>query len=124
MSEPTMHRWKREDGDQSPTVGDLVRGAVGVAKAALGVQAAPADVVRERWAACLACESHDCGRCTACGCFTGAKIRVAGESCPRGAWVAVTVGSSDEAARVAPSAPNATRRGCCGRRKANAQGGQ
>jgi hypothetical protein len=117
-------RWKRADGDHSPTVGDLVRGAVGVAKAALGVQAAPTEVVRARWAACLACEDHDCGKCSACGCFTGAKVRVAGESCPRGAWVAVTVGSSDEVARSAPSAPGGTRRGCCGRRKADAQGDQ
>lgn len=99
-------RWKREDGDQSPTVSDLVRGAVGVAKAALGVQAAPAEVVRERWAACLACAEHDCGKCTACGCFTGAKIRVAGESCPRGMWAAITVEGSDPA-----------KRGCgCGKR--------
>jgi len=115
MSEPTIHRWRREDGDQSPSVGDLVRGAVGVAKAALGVQAASDEVVRARWAACMACESHDCGRCTACGCFTGAKVRVAGESCPRAIWAAVTVGASET---------NETRRGCCGRRKADAQGGQ
>lgn len=124
MSNPTVHRWTRGDDDQSPSIGDLVRGAVGVAKASLGVQAAPDETVRSRWAACLACDAHDCGRCRECGCFTGAKIRVAGESCPRGVWVAVTVGSSEEAARTAPSAPGATRRGCCGRRKADAQGDQ
>ena len=109
MSEPSVHRWKRGEGDMSPSVGDLVRGAVGVAKAALGVHAAPDETVRARWAACLACDAHDCGRCTACGCFTGAKIRVAGESCPRGVWAAVTV----EGAEPSP------RRGCCGRRKAD-----
>ncbi len=107
------------DGNEiqrSVTVGDMVRGAVGVAKAALGVQAAPVEVVRARWAACLACAEHDCGRCIACGCFTGAKVRVAGESCPRGVWVAVTVGSSDEPATTAPGAPSEARRGCCGKR--------
>jgi len=99
-------RWRRGDGDQSPSVGDLVRGAVGVAKAALGVQAAPDETVRARWAACLACEAHDCGRCRECGCFTGAKIRVAGESCPRGLWTAVTVEGAEP-----------TKRGCgCGKR--------
>jgi hypothetical protein len=119
-----VFKWRRGEQQTAPGVGDLVRGAVGVAKAALGVQPAPSEVVRARWAACLACADHDCGRCMACGCFTGAKIRVAGESCPRGVWVAVSVGSSEEAARTAPSAPSATRRGCCGRRKADAQGGQ
>ena len=110
MSDPTVHRWTRGDGDQSPSVRDLVRGAVGVAKAALGVQAASDETVRSRWAACLACDAHDCGRCTECGCFTGAKVRVASESCPRGVWAAVTV----EGAESAPKRP------CCGRRKAGA----
>jgi len=99
-------RWKRGDGDQSPSVSDLVRGAVGVAKAALGVQAACDETVRSRWAACLECDAHDCGRCRECGCFTGAKIRVAGESCPRGKWAAVTVEGTEP-----------TKRGCgCGKR--------
>lgn len=105
----TTTRWKRGETNQSPSVGDLVRGAVGVAKAALGVQAATDEVVRARWAACLACDAHDCGRCTACGCFTGAKVRVASEACPRGVWSAVTVEGSE------PS----PKRGCCGRRKAD-----
>ena len=101
-----VFKWRRGEQQTAPKVGDLVRGAVGVAKAALGVQPAPAEVVRERWAACLACEDHDCGRCMACGCFTGAKVRVAGESCPRGVWAAITVEGSD-----------ATKRQCgCGKR--------
>ncbi len=82
---------------------DLLHGAVGVAKAGLGVDAAPADVVKSRWELCSTCDQHDCGRCEACGCFTGAKVRLAGESCPQGKWVAVG---------VTTSAP----RGCCGKR--------
>jgi hypothetical protein len=114
----TTYKWTRgqptrEDSDQSPSVGDLVRGAVGVAKAALGVQAAPDETVRARWAECLACDSHDAGRCTACGCFTGAKVRVAGETCPRGKWQAVTIEGA-----------SAKRGGCCGRRKTDPQGDQ
>ena len=97
---PTGEPEITQDG---PGVGDLVRGAVGVAKAALGVQAAPAAVVRERWGHCLACLKHDCGRCLVCGCFTGAKIRVAGESCPERKWVAVTVNTE-------PPKP------CCGKK--------
>ena len=89
--------WRKGDGSR------LIKGAVGVAKAALGVQADAVEVVQERWATCLACEEHDCGRCKVCGCFTGAKVRLASESCPQGKWTAVGVTTS------APSR-------CCGKR--------
>jgi len=89
--------------DAKPGVGDIVRGAVGVAKAALGVQVAPVNAVIDRWSICSSCDQHDCGRCKACGCFTGAKVRVAGESCPQGKWTAVGVTKS-------------AHRECCGRR--------
>jgi hypothetical protein len=103
-----MKRWRmtpsgEPEVTEGPGLGDMVRGAVGVAKAALGVQAAPVAEVQARWAFCQQCDQHDCGRCLACGCFTGAKIRVAGESCPLGKWVAVTVDSQ-------PPKP------CCGRK--------
>jgi len=68
---------------------DLVRGAVGVVKAATGVGAASPEDYRSRWDICLACDQHDAGACRACGCFTGAKVRVASESCPVGKWVQV-----------------------------------
>lgn len=80
-----------------------LHGAVGLAKAGLGVDAVSVDVCKTRWAACTNCDYHDCGQCSMCGCFTGAKIRVASESCPIGKWLAVTV-----------STP--TRRNCCGKR--------
>ncbi len=70
-----------------------LHGAVGIARATLGVDAVSADVRKARWATCSDCEFHDCGQCTMCGCFTGAKIRVASESCPAGKWLHVTVGS-------------------------------
>jgi len=76
-------QWKMDDGSR------LIKGAVGVAKAAFGLHAAPHEAVQLRWAACLACDQHDAGRCITCGCFTGAKVRVANESCPIGKWVAV-----------------------------------
>lgn len=102
-----MYRWKRGEGDQSPSVGDLVRGAVGVAKAATGVDRAPEETITARWESCLACEHHDRGKCTKCGCFTAAKIRLASSVCPADRWLAVTVEGSE------PS----QKRGCCGRRK-------
>lgn len=103
-----MMRWQMTSSGEpevsgTPSVGDMVRGAVGVAKAALGVQAASEADTRARWAFCQQCDQHDCGRCNACGCFTGAKVRVAGESCPLGKWAAVTVNTE-------PLKP------CCGRK--------
>jgi hypothetical protein len=89
VSDPSVHRWRREEGDQSARVSNLVRGAVGVAKAAMGIGAASPQDYQARWAICMACDQHDAGRCRTCGCFTGAKVRVAQESCPVGKWVAV-----------------------------------
>ena len=78
--------WRRGD---PVAVTDAVKGAVGVAKAAFGMNAASSDDYKARWAICLSCDQHDAGRCLACGCFTGAKVRVARESCPMSKWVAV-----------------------------------
>ena len=100
------YRWRRGDGDQSPSIGDLARGAVGVARAALGRDRAPEDAITARWDSCLACEKHDRGVCLACGCFVGAKIRLASSACPEARWVAVTVAGAEP-----------TKRGCgCGKR--------
>lgn len=87
-------KWRQDamgniDVDGRPTVGDIFRGAVGVAKAVTGIGAASQTDYQARWAICLACDQHDAGRCRTCGCFTGAKVRVAQESCPVGKWVAV-----------------------------------
>jgi hypothetical protein len=46
-------------------IADLARGAVGVAKAALGRDRAPEDAITARWDSCLACEKHDRRGC--CG---------------------------------------------------------
>ena len=94
------------DGNETQrttTVGDLVRGAVGVAKAATGVDRAPEETITARWESCLSCEHHDRGRCMKCGCFTAAKIRVASSVCPAERWLAVTVEGSKP-------------RSCCGKR--------
>lgn len=85
----TQDRNGNVEVDGKPTVGDIIRGAVGVAKAVTGIGAASQADYRDRWAICMACDQHDAGRCITCGCFTGAKVRVARESCPVGKWVAV-----------------------------------
>jgi len=101
--------WRRGDGER--TLADLARGAVGVAKAALGRDRAPEDAITARWDSCLACERHDRGVCTACGCFVGAKIRVASSACPEARWVAVTVAGAEPT-------DSPKRGGCCGKRGA------
>jgi hypothetical protein len=85
----TQDRDGNVEVDGKPTVGDIIRGAVGVARAATGLGAASQTDYQARWAICMACDQHDAGRCRTCGCFTGAKVRVARESCPAGKWVAV-----------------------------------
>jgi hypothetical protein len=84
-----------------------VKGVVGLAKAAAGVDAAPADVVDARRLACRHCSLASrsqrfaaaphrglttLSRCGACSCFVAAKTRLAGEACPLGWWLAVPPG--------------------------------
>jgi hypothetical protein len=106
------HKVIDRDGNETigrQTIADLARGAVGVAKAALGRDRAPEDAITARWDSCLACDKHDRGVCLACGCFVGAKIRLASAECPESRWVAVTVAGAE------PTDPP-KKRGCCGKR--------
>lgn len=68
------------------TLGSVVRGVVGVAKAVTGIGAADRELVRQRLERCYACDDEDLGQCLQCGCFIAAKARVQAEHCPRGLW--------------------------------------
>lgn len=71
----------------SRSVGDMVRGVVGLAKAELGMDAATPEVIAARKEVCLACRPHyDFGVCSACGCYLAAKVKIASEKCPDGKW--------------------------------------
>jgi hypothetical protein len=64
-----------------------LRGAVGIAKADMGVDAADPDVVARRKVICLACKPHyDFGTCNKCTCWLAKKIVVKSEKCPIGKW--------------------------------------
>lgn len=70
-----------------------IHGAVQAAKAVVGLDRAPANVISARLAACRRCDQatrHRDGvrvlRCQTCGCWIRLKIRLAGEQCPRGKW--------------------------------------
>ncbi len=66
----------------------IIRGATGLAKAALGIDRAPPEAKKDRWAACLGCSELNWKMrlCRACGCFVLAKLRIMAERCPRGRW--------------------------------------
>jgi hypothetical protein len=70
--------------------GQIVHGAVGLAKAALGVDRADEETIQKRRAICRECPhaipcpllaNKKC-RCELCGCLLSAKTVVAGEVCP------------------------------------------
>lgn len=64
----------------------VAHGAVGLAKAAIGLDRAPADVIHARQHICLHCDRLAKGFCRACGCLVAAKIRLRAETCPIGKW--------------------------------------
>lgn len=67
-------------------------GMVGIAKATLGIDPAPAETVEARRKTCESCPDglYADGRCDlrkgGCGCRLALKWKVAGERCPRGHW--------------------------------------
>tara|TARA_Y100000310_G_scaffold147425_1_gene146695 strand:- start:7806 stop:8216 length:411 start_codon:yes stop_codon:yes gene_type:complete len=70
----------------------VVHGAVGLSKAALGVDATEKGVRDRRWEVCRSCDKAtrnkhgEPNRCGECGCVLAAKIRIARESCPLHKW--------------------------------------
>lgn len=85
--------------------GAIVRGAIGLAKAAFGVGAADEATIEARRAICRACDravrceqkpSLFC-RCRECGCVLRAKTRLAFESCPLGKWASSGISQSGSA---------------------------
>lgn len=65
----------------------FVRGAVGITKASLSMDAAKRETQEERYRICANCPSNDLGKCGACGCWIGPKVRLAGETCPQSHWL-------------------------------------
>lgn len=74
----------------------IAHGAIGAAKAILGVDPAPAEIMNQRRGICRSCEyaepckftpANRC-MCSKCGCVLRLKCAVAGESCPLGKWQA------------------------------------
>ena len=69
----------------------LIRGAAGIAKAAIGRNKVDGIVMMRRWALCGDCPhavkvAGIVQTCGLCGCILRAKIRLAGEQCPADKW--------------------------------------
>jgi hypothetical protein len=79
----------------------VIHGAVGLTKAALGVDAIPLEVMQARRDECRDCEHAtrnpspryavnkgltSLSRCRKCDCLIAAKTKLAGERCPIGRW--------------------------------------
>tara|TARA_R110000824_G_scaffold360181_1_gene547901 strand:+ start:49 stop:663 length:615 start_codon:yes stop_codon:yes gene_type:complete len=74
----------------------LLQGGAKLLKAELGIDAADDETMAKRKGLCLSCPIYDFGVCRetdddgkdlgGCGCFVAAKIKLAGEKCPKGKW--------------------------------------
>ena len=64
----------------------LAEGAVGVTKAALGIDPASQETREARWDVCKSCDQNDLGECKACGCWIAPKISLKSQSCPISLW--------------------------------------
>lgn len=67
-------------------ISKVAHGAAGLAKYALGIDAASPETKQARWNICKDCEFHKLWRCQSCGCVVSAKISIASESCPENKW--------------------------------------
>jgi hypothetical protein len=74
--------------------GAIVQGAIGLAKAAAGVDRADDATIERRRSICRNCpHAQPCPlsagkkcKCAKCGCLLKAKTAIAGERCPIGKW--------------------------------------
>lgn len=76
----------------------VAHGAAGLAKAAIGIDRTPDDLITLRVRQCVGhptggedhidpCPEYKAGfLCGACGCIVAAKLRIKSEVCPRGKW--------------------------------------
>lgn len=76
-------------------VAKVMHGASGIAKAILGIDQAPQEVILERRAICAGCPSKTTKMglevCKTCDCHIGAKTSLRAESCPEKRWFALPI---------------------------------
>lgn len=82
---------QRGPGCKKRSAMDFLRGAKGLLKAELGMDAVSLEVLQQRRASCEGCRHYEFGVCGKCGCYLAAKARDAKEKCPIGRWKEVAL---------------------------------
>lgn len=89
--ESGLHHHRIEAGPAGLVI-RAIGGAVGIAKATLGVDPATPETIEARRKTCESCPDglYENGRCDlrkgGCGCRLALKWKIDGERCPRGHW--------------------------------------
>ncbi len=65
---------------------NIFKGILGLGKAGLGIDTAPATLIHQRREVCRRCRHNVRGKCAACRCYLVAKTKLRSEKCPRGHW--------------------------------------
>lgn len=73
-----------------PSISQLAKGVVGIAKNVLNIDILPIEVIRNRMSICSKCEYNNriegYAQCIKCACIISLKAKLAKESCPLGKW--------------------------------------
>jgi hypothetical protein len=91
---------QNKDGQEN-IAATIMRGAVGITKSVLGVDASTPEEIAAREAACVPCphRKHNnspdrvtgLNRCKLCRCFIKAAVRVKSKDCPDGRWKKISL---------------------------------
>jgi hypothetical protein len=86
---------QKKDGQES-IAKTVVRGAVGITKAVLGVDASTPEEIAARKSVCVPCPHRlhhnqpdrvtGLNRCELCRCYISVKVKVKSATCPLGKW--------------------------------------
>ena len=85
IEQQELHMSERQEARRiKATTGQMIRGALDTAGKAMTGGYANMEVATARYQACLACEHFNINssRCSLCGCFMRAKVKVALSTCP------------------------------------------
>lgn len=77
------------------SLGDTIKGAVGLAKSEMGVGTVDDSTLEHRRQLCILCDRQDLGVCSECGCYCAAKVKLKKERCPLGKWERGEIGDGN-----------------------------
>lgn len=77
------------------SLGDTIKGAIGLAKSEMGVGTVDDSTLEHRRQLCILCDRQDLGVCGECGCYCAAKVKLKKERCPLGKWERGEIGDGN-----------------------------